>query len=68
MFIFLAPTAIVVTIILTAALLKVYRECMPNISDAKPSWLGDILGFVVLITSLVMSLGVGIKVANYLFG
>lgn len=68
MYLFLVPTAITVAIILTTVLLKVYRECAPDLSNARPHWADNALGFTVLVCSLLASLGIGIKIANYLFG
>lgn len=68
MYLFLTPTLIAVTLILGEILLKIYRECKPDLSDVKPHWIDDLTGFLVFISSYTMSFGIGIKVASYLFG
>lgn len=68
MHLFLGPTAIAITIILTEILLKVYRECSPDTPHLRHGWVDTTFGLVVVICSYLMSLGIGIKVANYLFG
>ena len=65
MFIFLAPTVAAITILLTVILLKVYRECSPDTSQLRHSWMDTAF---VAVCSFLMSLGIGIKLANYLFG
>lgn len=69
MFMLLVPTAAAITILLTVILLKVYRECMPdNLTSLKYAWVEDSLGLVFMACTFLMSLGIGIKVANLLFG
>lgn len=65
---FFGPAVLCFTIILTTILLKVYRECTPDLSDAKPSWVENWLAVFTVASCLVTSLGIGIKLANYLFG
>ncbi len=67
MYFFLVPTVVTIATILTEIMLNVYRRSRPEV---KPSghWAATLWGLIVVISVYLMNIGIGIKVAKYLFG